>query len=227
MPLQWLDPSQPDQVFPELDQALIDPNGLIAFDGCLSAQRLINAYRAGIFPWYSQNEPILWWSPDPRLVLKPEEIIISHSLAKTIRKQVFDVRIDTAFEQVIKACAEQRPGSEGTWISTEIIDAYTELHDLGVAHSIEAWHENQLVGGLYGIGLGRIFFGESMFQRRTDASKVAFAYLAKKLENWQYPLIDCQVKSQHLISLGAKEIPRRQFRQLLDQYCNYPDAWQI
>ena len=227
MPLQWLDPSQPEQAFPELDQALTDPNGLIAVDGCLSAQRLINAYRAGIFPWYSQNEPILWWSPDPRLVLKPEEIIISHSLAKTIRKQVFDVRIDTAFEQVINACAEQRPGSEGTWISTEIIDAYTELHDLGVAHSIEAWHENQLVGGLYGIGLGRIFFGESMFQRRTDASKVAFAYLAKKLETWQYPLIDCQVKSQHLISLGAKEIPRRQFRQLLDQYCNYPDAWQI
>lgn len=226
MPLHWFDPAQPEQVFPELDQALEDPNGLIAFDGCLSAKRLINAYKSGIFPWYNQNEPILWWSPDPRLVLIPKNIKISNSLAKTIKKQIYEIRTDTVFEQVVTACAAPRPRADGTWISNEIKDAYTNLHNMGIAHSIEAWHDDILVGGLYGISIGRIFFGESMFHTRTDASKVAFVYLVRKLELLQYEVIDCQVKSQHLINLGAIEISRKQFRQLLDKNCYYPDAWQ-
>lgn len=227
MPLHWLDPELPEQSFPDLDQALEDPNGLIAFDGCLSAKRLINAYRAGIFPWYNENEPILWWSPDPRLVLFPNRINISRSLAKTLRKQIYDIRFDTAFEAVIKACAKPRIDATGTWISDEIQKAYIHLHSQGIAHSIEAWHDNKLAGGLYGIGIGRVFFGESMFHAQTDASKVAFVHLANKLETLNYAVIDCQVKSHHLISLGAEEIPRKQFRQILDEFCEYPDAWKI
>lgn len=227
MPLHWLDPNLPEQSFPDLDQALEDPNGLIAFDGCLSAKRLINAYRAGIFPWYNENEPILWWSPDPRLVLFPTRINVSRSLAKTLRKQSFEIRFDTAFAAVIKSCSEPRQGTTDTWISDEIQEAYIYLHSLGIAHSIEAWENNELVGGLYGVSIGRVFFGESMFHTRTNASKVAFVHLARKLESLNYAVIDCQVKSQHLVSLGAEEIPRKQFRNILDEFCEYPDAWQI
>lgn len=227
MPLARLDPDQPEQNFPELNQALDEPNGLIAFDGCLSASRLINAYRAGIFPWYNHNEPILWWSPDPRLVILPKQINISRSLAKTIRKNIFRISFDKAFGAVIEACAAPRSDAAGTWISDEIKHAYTELHELGIAHSVEAWYDNKLVGGVYGISIGRVFFGESMFHTCTDASKVAFVYLANKLESLNYEIIDCQVKSRHLISLGGKEITRKQFREMLDQYCEYPDAWQI
>lgn len=227
MPLHWLDPNLPEQAFPDLDQALEEPNGLIAFDGCLSSTRLVNAYRAGIFPWYNENEPILWWSPDPRLVLFPTKINISRSLAKTLRQANYEIRFDTAFESVIQACSKPRKDAMGTWISPDIQTAYMQLHKLGIAHSVEAWENGTLVGGLYGVSLGRIFFGESMFHSRTDASKVAFVHLARQLENMEYALIDCQVKSQHLISLGAEEISRKQFRRTLDQYCEYPDAWKI
>lgn len=227
MPLARLDPNKPEQAFPDLDQALDEPNGLIAIDGCLSAKRLLNAYRAGIFPWYNPNEPILWWSPDPRLVILPEQVNISRSLAKALRKQTFKIKFDTAFGLVIEACSAPRADAGGTWISEEIKLAYMTLHELGHAHSVEAWEEDQLVGGLYGISIGRVFFGESMFHTRTDASKVAFVHLCQKLETLNYQIIDCQVKSKHLISLGAKEITREEFRQILDEYCVYPDAWQI
>lgn len=227
MPLHWLDPNQPEQAFPDLDQALEDPNGLIAIEGCLSAKRLINAYRAGIFPWYNENEPILWWSPDPRLVIFPNKINISRSLAKTLRKPHYEVRFDTAFESVIQACSNPRKDAMGTWISDDIQKAYIDLHRLGIAHCVETWEQDVLVGGLYGVSIGRVFFGESMFHTQTDASKVAFVHLVRKLESLKYAVIDCQVKSQHLISLGAEEITRRQFRSILDQHCDYPDAWEI
>ena len=229
MQLTVLDPYRPTQNFPPLDQALDEPNGLIAIGGCLSPQRIVTAYRCGIFPWFNPGEPILWWSPDPRLVLFPEHLKISRSLAKTLRKQVFEIRYDNAFPEVISACAAPRHAQGGTWITNDMKDAYLNLYNRGIAHSFEAWQQGQLVGGLYGIGIGRVFFGESMFHRVTDASKVVFAHLIKQLSTWGYQLIDCQVSSEHLISLGAEEIPRKTFADLLDTLCTQPpadDAWQ-
>ena len=190
--------------------------------GCLSATRLLNAYRQGIFPWYNDDEPILWWSPDPRLVLFPEQLIISQSLRKTLRKQKFTVTIDNAFTHVIKACAQPRTEESGTWISSDIENAYSELHRLGYAHSAEAWLNGELVGGLYGVAIGQVFFGESMFHTVTDASKVAFAKLVEKLKYWNYQLIDCQVHSAHLASLGAVNLSRDDFKTQLDQLCEQP-----
>lgn len=229
MQLTVLDPAFPKQSFPALAKALDEPNGLLALGGCLSPQRLLNAYRQGVFPWFNPGEPILWWSPDPRLVLFPDQLLISRSLNKTLRKNRFEIRFDSAFEQVIDACAAPRNYTSGTWITNEMRHAYLDLHTLGVAHSCEAWYENKLVGGLYGIAIGKVFFGESMFHRKTDASKVAFAHLVNHLLNWGYQLIDCQVSSEHLLSLGAKEIPRSQFANLLDQFCDQAassSAWQ-
>ena len=229
MQLTVLDPAFPQQHFPELIKALDEPNGLLALGGCLSVQRLLNAYRHGVFPWFNPGEPILWWSPDPRLVLFPEQLLISRSLHKTLRKNQFEIRLDSAFEQVIDACAAPRTYSSGTWITDEMRNAYVELHRLGVAHSVETWHDHELVGGLYGIAIGKVFFGESMFHRKTDASKVAFAHLVNHLLAWDYRLIDCQVSSEHLLSLGATEIPRSQFANLLDQFCDQAvssSAWQ-
>ena len=229
MRLTALDSFKPNQAFPTLDQALEEPNGLIAVGGCLSPQRIINAYRHGIFPWFNPDEPILWWSPNPRLVLFPEKLKVSRSLNKTLRKQLFEIRLDSAFLSVIQACAEPRPEQAGTWISNEMKLAYLQLHHLGIAHSVEAWQDGELVGGLYGISLGQVFFGESMFHRKTDASKVVFVHLVKQLTNWGYRLIDCQVKSEHLVSLGAEEISRDEFANLLNHYCDqYADAqaWQ-
>jgi leucyl/phenylalanyl-tRNA--protein transferase len=228
MQLTVLDALSPHQAFPSLDKALGEPNGLIAVGGCLSPQRIVNAYRHGIFPWFNPGEPILWWSPDPRLVLFPDRIKISRSLHKTLRKELFEIRYDSAFEQVIAACASPRAEQGGTWITADMTRAYLHLHRLGIAHSIEAWQDQQLVGGLYGLGIGQVFFGESMFHRKTDASKVAFVHLARQLTNWGYQLIDCQVSSEHLFSLGAEEIPRATFANLLDQLCpSLPDplAW--
>lgn len=222
MRLTLLDPDNPAQAFPPLYQALREPDGLLAVGGCLSTERLLNAYRHGIFPWYNPDEPILWWSPDPRLVLFPDKLIVSRSLAKTVRKHIFSVTFDTAFEQVIAACAEPRKDSEGTWITTAINQAYINLHHLGYAHSVEVWCNDELVGGLYGVALGQVFFGESMFHTKTDASKVAFVSLVEQLKNWDYQLIDCQVHTSHLESLGAEEIDRRVFVQLLNQYCERP-----
>lgn len=225
MQLTALDSFKPNQAFPTLDQALEEPNGLIAVGGCLSPQRIINAYRHGIFPWFNPDEPILWWSPNPRLVLFPDKLKVSRSLNKTLRKQLFEIRLDSAFLSVMHACAEPRPEQAGTWISHEMKQAYLQLHQMGIAHSVEAWQDDQLVGGLYGISLGQVFFGESMFHRKTDASKVVFVNLIKQLKDWGYRLIDCQVSSEHLFSLGAEEISRDEFANLLNHYCDQqPDA---
>lgn len=227
--LIYLDPHQPNQAFPPLESALDEPNGLLAVGGCLSPQRLINAYRHGAFPWFNPGEPILWWSPDPRLILFPEQLKISRSLQKTLRQQRYSLAYDHAFESVISACSAPRSQQAGTWITDDMKQAYLALHRQGVAHSVEARLNGELVGGLYGIAIGRVFFGESMFHRATDASKVAFVHLVTKLLEWGYELIDCQVSSEHLLSLGAEQIPRRQFALQLQRLCSQPPhagAWQ-
>lgn len=191
---------------------LAQSNGLLAVGGDLSVKRLMLAYRLGIFPWFSDDEPILWWSPDPRLVLYPDEFRISKSLKKIIRKKVFKITLDTAFPQVITACAHSRRlKGEGTWITKEMIDAYCEFHELGYAHSAEAWCDGKLVGGLYGISLGHCFFGESMFTRTSNASKAAFTALVLLLKKRSFEIIDCQVTTEHLMRFGAREIPRKKF----------------
>jgi leucyl/phenylalanyl-tRNA--protein transferase len=197
--------------FPPVEQALRSPNGLLAAGGDLSSARLLEAYRHGIFPWFSEGEPILWWSPDPRMVLFPEEFKVSHSLCKTLRNGRHEVRFDSAFERVMRACAAPREGASGTWIHEEMIAAYCELHRMGYAHSVETWMDGELVGGLYGMALGRMFYGESMFSLRSDASKIALAHLAAQLKKWNFGMIDCQMNTPHLASLGACEIPRKEF----------------
>jgi leucyl/phenylalanyl-tRNA--protein transferase len=229
MKLTVLDPHNAEEAFPPLHKGLKNPNGLLAIGGCLSTKRLINAYRHGAFPWYNPDEPILWWSPNPRLVLFPENLVVSNSLRKTIRKKIFSVTFDQAFSQVISGCANLRKASMGTWITDEINNAYNELHRIGIAHSAEAWLDGELVGGLYGLALGQVFFGESMFHSKTDASKVAFVGLVEQLKSWNYQLIDCQVHTSHLASFGAQEIDRTYFGKLLDQYCDgsaSQTAWQ-
>lgn len=225
IPLKYLDPNDADAPFPDVAHALRDPDGLLAFGGDLSPARLLRAYRQGIFPWYSEDQPILWWSPDPRTVLYPERLKISRSLRKTLRKNIYTVTIDAAFRAVISYCAEPRGDSPGTWLTADMIDAYSRLHETGHAHSIESWYGGELVGGLYGLAMGRVFFGESMFSRRSDASKVAFVRLAAQLQKWGYVLIDCQVASAHLASLGAEAIPRRRFIELLNKHCDAPTYW--
>ncbi|NIR32466.1 MAG: leucyl/phenylalanyl-tRNA--protein transferase [Gammaproteobacteria bacterium] len=220
--LPWLDPDNDRTPFPPVECALRDPDGLLAAGGSLSPQRLLDAYRGGIFPWYTQGQPILWWSPDPRAVLFPGELRVSHSLRKTLRKRTFRVTADTAFLQVVEACAEPRGDETGTWITAEMAGAYGHLHALGWAHSVECWIEDTLAGGLYGIGMGRVFFGESMFTQRRDASKVALVHLVRQLEAWAYGLIDCQVRSAHLENLGARSVPRTRFIELLNRYAGEP-----
>jgi leucyl/phenylalanyl-tRNA---protein transferase len=196
-------------------------DGLLAVGGDLSRERLLLAYRMGIFPWFSGDDPILWWSPDPRLVLYPEEIKVSKTLKKVIKKNVFTVTMDTAFREVIHQCAKVRiQKHEGTWIVRDMIDAYCRLHDSGVAHSVEAWHRGELAGGLYGVSLGRCFFGESMFTRINNASNVALVNLVKYLSELEFDLIDCQVTTEHLIRFGAREIPRALFLRQLDKSVN-------
>lgn len=197
--------------FPPVDQALSEPPGLLAAGGALSPPWLLAAYARGIFPWYSQGEPILWWSPDPRLVLFPAEIRISRSLGKTLRQGRFEVRFDTAFARVLEHCAAPRVPGGGTWITPEMQAAYLRMHELGYAHSVESWDGDELAGGLYGMALGRVFFGESMFARKTDASKVALAHLARYLELSGFAVIDCQMTTAHLLSLGAREVSRASF----------------
>ena len=210
--------------FPPADRALREPDGLLAIGGDLSPARLLDAYRHGIFPWFNEDDPILWWSPDPRLVLLPQEFKISRSLRKTLSRKNFEVRTDSAFEQVMRACAAPRKTQHGTWIHEEMIAAYCELHRSGYAHSIEIWMDDELVGGLYGIAIGRMFYGESMFSRRSDASKIALAHLVAQLKRWGYGMIDCQMNTQHLASLGAREIPRKEFSARLQALINYPDT---
>ena len=209
--------------FPPVELALVQPNGLLAAGGDLSPERLLNAYRHGIFPWFNEDDPILWWSPDPRMVLFPGEFKISRSLRKVLRNAEYEVRFDTAFEQVMRACAAPRKGQAGTWILEEMIAAYCELHRSGYAHSVETWINGELVGGLYGMALGKMFYGESMFSRRANASKIAIAHLCKQLEHWNFGMIDCQMNTPHLASLGAREIPREEFIQRLQELVHYPD----
>ena len=219
-----------DTPFPPIEHALRNPNGLLAAGGNLSAARLLDAYSHGIFPWFNAGEPILWWSPDPRMVLVPGEFKISRSLRKTLRSKNYEVRTDSAFGQVMRACAAPRGKQAGTWIHEDMIAAYTELHQMGIAHSVEIWMNGQLVGGLYGVSIGRMFFGESMFSRVTDASKIALAHLASQLQRWGYGLIDCQMNTPHLASLGAREMPRAEFILRLKELIHYPQPltqWQF
>ncbi|ABE49200.1 Leucyltransferase [Methylobacillus flagellatus KT] len=209
--------------FPPLEAALREPNGLIAIGGDLTAERLLNAYAQGIFPWFSEGEPILWWSPDPRMVLFPGELKISRSLAKRLKRRDYEIRFNTAFSQVIAACAATpREGQDGTWITDGIMEAYNTLHLLGHAHSAETWVDGKLVGGLYGVSLGRMFYGESMFHHTTDASKLAFVHMVRRLQALGYGMIDCQMKTRHLASLGAREITRAEFSQRLNELVHYP-----
>lgn len=202
--------------FPPLELALREPNGLLCAGGDLTPQRIVLAYINGIFPWYSPGEPILWWSPDPRMVLFPREFRISRSLRKTLRKGGYEVRLDTRFKSVIQSCAKkQRKDQAGTWITPEIQAAYVRLHELGYAHSVETWIDDKLAGGLYGIAIGKMFYGESMFAHATDASKIAIAHLARFLDERGFGMIDCQMNTSHLASLGAREIPRAEFVQRL------------
>lgn len=216
-----LNPNSAELSFPPVEHA--SPEGLLAAGGDLSAPRLLEAYRQGIFPWYSAGQPILWWSPDPRAVLFPEKVKISRSLKKTLRKGAFSVTSDLAFRQVMLACAGPRKSESGTWITDEMVEAYSRLHDQGYAHSVEVWADDELAGGLYGVGIGHVFFGESMFTRVTDASKVAMVALCRQLQRWGFTLIDCQVASPHLFTLGAEEIPRNQFRELLTKAVDQPE----
>lgn len=217
--IPWLRAFDP---FPPVDQALAEPNGLLAAGADLSPQRLLDAYRRGIFPWFNAGEPILWWSPDPRMVLFPNEFVPSRSLRKRLRRGDYEIRVDSAFTEVMKACAAPRPGQRGTWITPSMLEAYTRLYRLGYAHSVETWIAGELVGGLYGVAIGRVFFGESMFYRVPDASKIAFAHLVAQLRAWGYGLIDCQVSTRHLASLGAREIPRKEFISRLDELTALP-----
>ena len=203
--------------FPPVDTALTEPNGLLCAGADLAPATIVAAYARGIFPWFSDGQPILWWSPDPRMALVPAEFKISKSLAKTVNRGSFDIRFDTAFVDVIAACAEPRREDGGTWIVPEMRAAYAQLHTLGVAHSIESWRDGELVGGLYGLALGRMFFGESMFARQTDASKVALVALIDKLKRDGFELIDCQQETRHLASFGARPIPREDFVQRLKE----------
>lgn len=227
--LHWLDPRQPAQPFPDAAQALADPNGLLAIGGDLSPVRLLNAYRAGIFPWFNPDEPILWWSPDPRCVFVPDQLHVSRSLAKRMRQCDYAVSFDRAFAATLEACAGPRRAGRGTWLGPEMREAYLALHQSGAAHSVEVWREGALIGGLYGVSLGRIFFGESMFSHATDASKLALVHLAQQLGDWGFPLIDCQVASPHLLTLGAVTLPRAEFRlaSAAAQQLKPPRRWQF
>lgn len=214
--------------FPDPRHALDEPNGLLAAGGELTPEWLMAAYRHGIFPWYSEDQPILWWSPDPRMVLFPAEIHVRRSLAKRLRNAGFLVTFDQDFDAVIKACAIPRADTEGTWITSEMQDAYCRLHHLGHAHSVEVWQDRRLVGGLYGVALGRMFFGESMFSVERDASKIALVHLARHLEAHGGGLIDCQMHTSHLVSLGARDIARDEFIDYLEQYtCQPITAWNV
>jgi len=266
--IPWLNEHTP---FPPVEEALRSPNGLLAAGGDLSVPRLLEAYRRGIFPWFNPGEPILWWSPDPRMVLIPGEFKVSRSLARVLRNTPYEVRTDTVFEQVMRSCAAPRDGHHGTWIHEDMIAAYCELHRLGYAHSVEVWMpknsfqlqiegetrrqraidmdsamstamrargsqrsiadelELELVGGLYGVGIGHMFYGESMFSNASNASKIALAHLARQLERWKFPMIDCQMNTPHLASLGAREIPRSEFIARLQElvHCAPIDNWKF
>jgi leucyl/phenylalanyl-tRNA--protein transferase len=224
--IRWLGPRDP---FPPVETALKDPNGLLAAGGDLSPDRLLDAYRRGIFPWSGPDEPMLWWSPDPRMVLFLNEVHISKSLRRRLRGG-YTVTADTAFQAVVEGCAGPRGGANGTWITPEVVEAYAELGRLGHAHSIETWMDGELAGGLYGVAIGRMFYGESMFSRRADASKIALVHLVRQLERWGFEMIDCQMSTNHLATLGAREIRRRDFLDRvrpLTAFADIPAPWKL
>lgn len=221
MRLPLLDPHRPR--FPNPERALTDPNGLLAAGGNLAPATLLDAYRIGIFPWYSAGQPILWWSPDPRTVLYPDDLHVSRSLAKVLRRGQYEIRVDSAFSQVVEACAAPRAAAVGTWITPEMSAAYDRLHELGHAHSIEYWRDGRLAGGLYGVAVGGVFCGESMFSAATNASKIVLAHLLHALKNAGFALLDCQLDSPHLANLGARPVPRRDFIKLLQT--SAPGDW--
>jgi leucyl/phenylalanyl-tRNA--protein transferase len=212
--IPWLEPGAP---FPPVERALREPDGLLAAGLELTPDRILDAYRQGIFPWFSDGQPVLWWSPDPRMVLVPSEIRITRSMHKVLRNRPYEVRCDSAFEAVMRACAAPRDGQAGTWISDEMIEAYSALHERGYAHSVETWIDGRLAGGLYGMAIGRMFYGESMFSTERDASKIALVHLARYLETRAFGLIDCQMNTGHLGSMGGREIPRREFCRVMAQ----------
>lgn len=218
--IAWLRAGDPCDAFPPARNALHEPDGLLAAGGDLCTERLLYAYRHGIFPWYDEGQPVLWWSPDPRCVLLPGDFHISRSLRRELRRCDAEVRFNTAFGDVIRACAAPRPSQPGTWITTDMVDAYAQLHAEGWAHSIEVWREDALIGGLYGLAIGRAFFGESMYSDAADASKIAMLTLARLMERGDFGILDCQVLSSHLLSLGADVIPRAQFLEIIDALCN-------
>ncbi|OHC27745.1 MAG: leucyl/phenylalanyl-tRNA--protein transferase [Pseudomonadales bacterium RIFCSPLOWO2_12_59_9] len=220
--LTWL--QRDSLAFPPLDKALREPNGLLAAGGDLSPERLVQAYRHGCFPWFQDGQPILWWSPDPRTVLLPSQLHVSRSLRKCLRQQRFSVTFDHAFDRVIQACAAPRDYADGTWITPPMQAAYIELHRQGIAHSVEVWLNDELVGGLYGLAMGRLFFGESMFSCTDNASKVGFVTLVRHLERWGFVLIDCQMPTEHLHSFGAHAISRRAFANYLQNNLDQPNS---
>lgn len=219
--LHWIDAADPPDSFPDPDQALTDPDGLLAVGGDLSVDRLLAAYRLGIFPWYQDDQPILWWSPDPRAVLFPPELHVSRSLHRILRKNQFSVSLDQDFAGVIAGCATERDDA-GTWITGDMERAYQRLHDGGYAHSVEVWNEGQLAGGLYGVNIGRVYFGESMFSRQPNASKVALVQLIRICRESGIDMVDCQIASAHLASLGSRQISRTEFRKRLRRYTQFP-----
>ncbi|GIT23760.1 MAG: leucyl/phenylalanyl-tRNA--protein transferase [Pseudomonadota bacterium] len=221
MPLPWLEPE--DIGFPPIELALVEPNGLLAIGGSLDPEWLLCAYSQGIFPWYEDGQPILWWSPDPRLILTPGLLKVSRSLKRLIKKQSYEITFDTAFRDVIRNCAESRSEGAGTWITDQMQAAYSVLHDKGYAHSVEVWASGELVGGLYGVALGKVFFGESMFSKEDNTSKLALVYLIRQISSWGFELIDCQVSSDHLLTLGAIEISRSEFLQGLNKLVQFED----
>ncbi len=220
--LTWL--SKDSLSFPPLARALREPDGLLAAGGDLRPERILAAYRHGCYPWYQQGQPILWWSPDPRFVLLPDELHISRSLSKVLRRQTFEVSYDKAFDRVIDACAGPRSYADGTWITDAMRQAYQQLHRLGHAHSVEVWQAGELVGGLYGLCIGQVFFGESMYSHVDNASKTAFAHLVPDLKRWGIRLIDCQMQTRHLASFGARAIDRQAFAELLAQLVERPNS---
>lgn len=220
----------PTDPFPPVDSALDEPNGLLAAGGGLSVARLIDAYARGIFPWFGDGDPVLWWCPNPRMVLPTDGVHISRSLRRRLKRGDYELTFNRAFADVLRACAAPRGHEAGTWLVPPMIRAYERLHEERLAHSIEVWIDGALAGGLYGVALGRMFFGESMFTRQTDASKIALVVLAAQLSRWQFPLIDCQMRTAHLASLGAIEIPRREFTRSvtrLVQLPAIPTSWQL
>jgi leucyl/phenylalanyl-tRNA--protein transferase len=226
--IAWIAPNDPPEAFPDISRAMREPDGLLAAGGDLSSPRLLSAYRLGIFPWFDAGQPILWWSPDPRCVLVPGQFHASRRLRRELRRSDAEIRFNTSFDAVIARCAEPRPGQHGTWITREMIAAYSRLHADGWAHSIEVWQRNALIGGLYGIAIGRVFFGESMFSRQSNASKYALYSVSQILRTQAFAIIDCQVMSHHLTALGATLMPRDQFAAILKTACDPPGqftAW--